>query len=85
MLSEKNIKNLTTVALLVTQKFYCDDFKSNNIIAKLANTDLNLLNANELEFMTLIDWNVVISYEDLEFYMACSDTFFNFYENEIES
>ena len=70
MITEKNLKSLATVALVVTQKFYCDKFYSNEVVAKMANTDLRLLNANELEFMSLIDWDVFISEKELEFYLA---------------
>ena len=82
MISIKNLKNLVTVALLITQKFYCDKFYSNGVVAKMANTDLKLMNANELEFMSLIDWDVNISYKELEFYLTCSDTFFRSFEDK---
>ena len=70
------IKEVMVTVLLVVQKYYCDKFYCNFVVAKMANIDLKKLNKYEKQLLNLIDWQVIISSEEYDNYMLCLNYIF---------
>jgi hypothetical protein len=52
------------ISLLVTQKFFNDNFYGNTTIAKLGGVDISELNRLEEEFLELLDFHINITSEE---------------------
>jgi hypothetical protein len=60
VLSNKNIKNLITVSMIISYKYWCDDAYFPFTVAEITNIDLEQFIKLELEFLEAIKWRLNI-------------------------
>lgn len=67
--------------MLLTHKFYSDDFFENHFFAEISGVSLEEINFLELQFLGVIEFNLNVNEEEYDQYKAALAAFFSNEEN----
>ena len=68
ILTSENVKNVLLICMIITQKYYEDEFFNDKDYSKILKIDIKQLIKMEIEFLDLIDYSLYISEEEFNKY-----------------